>query len=114
MYPLVTWLQKTINLPRTRNGELLQKAISDPEVFVLDVGDSYDGEKRNFDHHQENVPEGMSTISMIFFYLLPYYADNDILNKVYNRLIIGINDWDQGKADRSIACHLLHLPQFVM
>lgn len=110
---LLRLFHKKINIVRTRNKDLLQAAVTDRTVFVLDAGNNYDPARKNFDHHQAHAPEGLSTISMVFIYLFPDYRTDDILNKVYNRLIIGINDWDQGKADRNIAGHSLHLPQLI-
>lgn len=102
-----------IKIIRTRDSELLIKAINDREVFVLDVGNAYDPQTRNFDHHQMDAPEGLSTISLLFFHLFPDFREDDRLSKIYNRLIKGINEWDQGKADRILKGHPLHLPQLI-
>jgi len=110
---LLRLFHKNINIVRTRDKELLRQAISNKKVFVLDAGFIYNQNMLNFDHHQNDAPDGLSTVSMVFFYLFPDYNNDLLLKKVYNRLIVGINDWDLGKADRNLAGHPLHLPQLV-
>lgn len=38
---------------RTRHPKVLEQALADPHVFVLDVGKTHDPAFLNFDHHQE-------------------------------------------------------------
>ena len=110
---LLKLFYKEINIVRTRNSVLVEQALTDPKVFVLDVGNSFMPEMRNFDHHQEGSPEGLSSITLLYFHLFPDYQEDRMLSKVYERLIRGINEWDQGIADRNLAGHPLHLPQMI-
>lgn len=110
---LLKLFYKEINIVRTRKSALVEQALTDPKVFVLDVGNSFTPEMRNFDHHQEGSPEGLSSITLLFFHLFPDYQDDKILSKVYERLIRGVNEWDQGNADRNLTGHPLHLPQMI-
>jgi uncharacterized UPF0160 family protein len=110
---LLHLFHKNIFVTRTRNKQILANAVNNPDTFVLDVGGEYDPGKRNFDHHQKEAPEGLSTISLLFFYLFPDYETDKELLKLYQRLITGINEWDQGKADRIMRNHPLHLPQVI-
>lgn len=93
---LLRFFYKNIYVMRTRDPEILAQATDQPEVFVLDVGEDYNPAKRNFDHHQQDSPEGMATVSMLFQYLLPEFQYDDPLRRVYYRLIRLINDWDLG------------------
>ncbi len=43
-----------VNVVRTRDNTVLESAIVDPSIFVLDVGRVFDGENKNFDHHQKD------------------------------------------------------------
>lgn len=38
---------------RTRDAQILEKAVVDPHIMVLDVGGQYDPANLNFDHHQD-------------------------------------------------------------
>ncbi len=96
---LLRFFYKNINVIRTRDIKILKKAINIPEVFVLDVGGEYNPTKRNFDHHQQNVPELMSTVSLLFIYLFPDFKNDELLKKLYYGLIRLINNWDIGKTD---------------
>lgn len=42
-----------IELVRTRNTTVLEEALADPQIAVLDVGGVYDPGMLNFDHHQD-------------------------------------------------------------
>lgn len=41
-------------LTRTRDPEVLGQAVADPSVVIFDVGDAYDPNLNNFDHHQRD------------------------------------------------------------
>ncbi len=110
---LLRLFYNNIDIIRTRNGWILEKAVENPEAFVLDVGGQYDPDKRNFDHHQQGAPEGMSTISLLFKALFPEYNNDPQLGIFYDRLVKGINEWDQGNIDRFPDGHPLHLPQVI-
>jgi len=110
---LLKLFHKNINIVRTRDSEILKKAKKDSNVFVLDIGGDYNTEKKNFDHHQKQSPSDQSTIIMVFKYLFPYYKKDEVLLKLRNRLISGINAWDLGKIDRNISNTPLYLPQVI-
>lgn len=42
---------------RTRDEAVLAKARADPEVIVIDVGQEYNPEQNNYDHHQKSFTE---------------------------------------------------------
>ena len=45
-------------LTRTRDPEILKAGLADPEAILVDVGDVYDEDLFNYDHHQrENKPD---------------------------------------------------------
>jgi len=110
---LLQLFHTNMEIVRTRDRQILQRATHNPEVYVLDVGGEYNPARRNFDHHQQDAPVGLSTIALVFEHLFPGYKNDRLLEKVYNRLIKGINEWDQGKADRILIDHPLHLPQVI-
>lgn len=45
------------NVFRTRDETILAKAKSDPQTFVIDVGQEYDPAMNNYDHHQKSFTE---------------------------------------------------------
>ncbi len=110
---LLRLFYNNIDIIRTRDGGILEKAVENPEAFVLDVGGQYDPAKRNFDHHQHGAPEGESTVSLLFRTLFPEYREAPQLSIFYDRLVKGINEWDQGNIDRFPDGHPLRLPQVI-
>jgi uncharacterized UPF0160 family protein len=50
---LLKYIGYDVHIFRTREQKILQAALTDPEVAVLDVGGSYDPIMFNFDHHQD-------------------------------------------------------------
>jgi len=110
---LLKLFHKNIFITRTRDPHILESAVNNPNTFVLDVGGVYSPKHLNFDHHQDDAPEGLSTIALLFFHLFPDYKTDKLLHKLYERLINGINEWDQGKTDRKLFNHPLHLPQVI-
>lgn len=77
---------------RTREEDVVNKCKLDDSIFVVDVGEEYDVNMLNFDHHQD---------VMLFasnFYIFKYLKDiGKIEDKVYNELcpfMEGISDYD--------------------
>ncbi|CAH7372017.1 conserved hypothetical protein [Vibrio chagasii] len=46
------FVSKSVEVIRTRDEAILTAATQDPNVWVVDVGRSYNEKRRNFDHHQ--------------------------------------------------------------
>ncbi len=75
-----------LEIIRTGDKAVLEKARSEPGTFVLDVGTVYDPENLNFDHHQANMQEGWpdgiyySSCGLIWKWL----KDNKVLNQFMN------------------------------
>ncbi len=59
--------------------------IADPAVWVLDQGDVYDPENRNFDHHQFPAGTRRCTLSLIADY---YELKNDLEEMVWFRALV--------------------------
>jgi uncharacterized UPF0160 family protein len=110
---LLKLFHRNINIMRTRDQEILKQAINNPDIYVLDSGGDYNPRKRNFDHHQDETPEQLSTIAILFHHLFPGYPNDGMMMKLYDRLINGINAWDQGKIDRNAEDAPLYLPQLI-
>lgn len=67
---------------------------ADPAVFVLDVGQRYEPEKGNFDHHQDSSLESTNVL------ILRHVADKlgvQVADQLYNRLFCRVSDVDRGK-----------------
>jgi len=85
------FLKTKVSITRTRNKELLNKGINDPETWVIDVGGVYQKENKNFDHHQRSFNESwynsipLSSCGLIWNYL----KENNMLrlNKTVVRTI---------------------------
>lgn len=61
---MLKWAGYHFDLIRTRDKQILEAALKNPEILVLDVGGVFDPEMNNFDHHQDiNLP---SAAGMIF------------------------------------------------
>lgn len=95
-----------INLIRTRDQELIEKAQEDRDFYVIDVGGEYNEKNKNFDHHQRNFEEKwqdgelLSSCGLIWKYLkrkgfLKNY-DKDLLIRVEDELIKKIDIHDNG------------------
>lgn len=56
---LLTWWKISYKpkFIRTRNEKALERYKSYPDTYVIDVGDEYDPEKLNFDHHQASFTD---------------------------------------------------------
>jgi uncharacterized UPF0160 family protein len=81
---------------RTRNKDILRLTATKKEVYLLDVGGEYNPDLRCFDHHSNDKSmEDHATISLIFKFL---YPENTAINKfIYDRLIDGVKNWDNGR-----------------
>jgi len=110
---LLKLFHKNINIVRTRDSEILKEAVDNPEIYVLDTGKVYNPQQLNFDHHQDKMPKELSTISILFYHLFPDYPIDEVMIKLYHRLVSGINTWDQGKIDRNTEDIPLYLPQII-
>ncbi|WP_157504663.1 MYG1 family protein [Dyadobacter beijingensis] len=64
---MLTQFHAGFNLIRTRDENILNYALLDPQIVVLDVGGQYEPEKLNFDHHQDTaLPSAASLIYQHF------------------------------------------------
>lgn len=85
-----------VEIIRTRNVEIIEKAINDKNVFVIDCGGEYNPHMRNFDHHQDiSLPASNALIA----YDLEDYFGHDVMAKLMKKLFCGISDYDTNKND---------------
>jgi uncharacterized UPF0160 family protein len=78
------------------------------------VGMELNPDKRNFDHHGVDAPDDLSTIALLFKHIFPYYREDNNLLELYNRLVMGISDWDTGNISlRNLNKYPLYLPQLI-
>lgn len=96
-----------VDIVRTRDEKILEKAKADPNAFVIDVGFSYDPSARNFDHHQDSMtstwPDGTpySACGLIWIWLreqgsLASWGSADVLDEIEERLIRLADRYDNG------------------
>ncbi len=57
--------EEMLNISRTRDESLLQKAKADKQTYVLDLGGEYNAEMRNFDHHQDHYKGELSSFGLL-------------------------------------------------
>lgn len=92
---------------RTRHPEVLSKARDNPEVFLVDVGRSFDPGKLNFDHHQNEMtrqwPDGtpFSSCGLVWAWLREQgklkHLDAKVIERMERDLIRPIDAHDNGK-----------------
>lgn len=96
-------------LIRTRDNQIISKAQSEAESFVVDVGYQYNPEMLNFDHHQndDNLcwPDGtpFSSCGMVWNWLrtskkLHQHMNTETMDIIEHDLIRKIDMHDNGKA----------------
>lgn len=92
---------KDLQIFRTRDREILDKALDDPSIFLVDVGMHYNPSLLCFDHHQgDDVTQIESSLSLLFKYLYKNELEQPVFKVFYQRLIQGLCDWDAGATDR--------------
>ena len=95
------------NIIRTRNEDILDEVIRDPEVIVLDVGRIFNENMLNFDHHQGSFERAwessripLSSTGIVFSYLrdnnLLSHLDGSLLNELQESWIEVIDAIDNG------------------
>lgn len=85
-----------VEIIRTRNIEIIEKAINDKSIFVIDCGLEYNPHMGNFDHHQDvSLP---ASNALIAYYLEDYFG-RDVMAKLMKKLFCGISDYDTNKND---------------
>ena len=107
------YFDSELEIIRTRDRAILDEAIKNPDVWVIDVGGVYDPEYRNFDHHQASFrlawPDGTpkSSIGIVWDYLL----NNNFINidrvarsTVEFNLVKKIDSHDNGQKPWSLSC----------
>ncbi len=108
-----------VEVVRTRCDRKLEKYTNDPNVWVVDVGRSYDEALRNFDHHQASFnkfwdntvpPTPYSSCGLVWSYLkkkglIQKHHSDEIIKIVEDRLIKKIDMHDN---------RVKKLPQAVM
>lgn len=87
---------ETLDIIRTRDVDIVEEAINDKSVFVIDCGGEYNPDMRNFDHHQDiSLP---ASNALIAYYFEDYFG-RDVMAKLMKKLFIGISDYDTNKQD---------------
>lgn len=108
----IALLKKFTNLSnaeiiRTRDVKLLEDAKKDKECYVIDVGDEYNEQYRNFDHHQKSFSVKwedsdilLSSCGLIWKYLKKKgylkKLSNNIIKRIEDLLIKNIDMHDNG------------------
>lgn len=81
---------------RTRDKHILQTALADPNVLVLDCGGQYDPEMGNFDHHQDKNATTATAGLVWNFVKNQLYPNNAIAQKLVGEVINAIDAFDLG------------------
>lgn len=101
------YVDKDLDIIRTRDKNVLNEATKDPNVWVLDVGGEYNPEIKNFDHHQKSFNETwadgtpMSTCGIVWLYLkennyLSQHMNKETISEIEKRVIINVDKQDNG------------------
>lgn len=82
---------------RTRDKNVLKHAMNNPKAFVIDVGEDYNPDMRNFDHHQDLQVDATNVLVLM-------YLENEsfISNELFNALtpmFLAISAWDKNAHD---------------
>lgn len=92
---------------RTRDNDILSKAKNNKDEFVIDVGFSYDPEKLNFDHHQNDSSlfwedgASLSSCGLVWKWLrenkhLHQHMNNQTMDLIEEHLIKKVDAHDNG------------------
>ena len=83
---------------RTRDKDFLEKAKSDSEIFVIDVGQSLWRERKNFDHHQDvNIRSAFGLVVAAYLQELVRGVEvplHGIFTRKFMQFVDTIDDWD--------------------
>ena len=82
---------------RTRDSSVIEAAVNDKNIIVVDCGGQYDPLMMNFDHHQDiSLP---ASNMMILFSLRNYILKDEYADKLVEKLFLGISDYDVNRND---------------
>lgn len=98
----VAWLRYNwhffdVPLIRTRDKGIIEAALSDPNICVIDVGSTYDVKMLNFDHHQS--PDLDASNMLVCREFIGYRHDVEECAEVIKNIMQGVSDWDTNKND---------------
>tara|TARA_B100000700_G_scaffold178953_1_gene197618 strand:- start:13842 stop:14744 length:903 start_codon:yes stop_codon:yes gene_type:complete len=104
---LKLYVDKDINVTRTRDKSILSKSVQDPDTWVLDVGGEYNPDMKNFDHHQASFSgkwsDGTpySTCGIVWKYLkennlLAQHMNKETIQRIEEEVIIKVDKQDNG------------------
>lgn len=83
-----------IEVTRTRDIEIIKQAQGNKDVCVIDVGERFEAEANNFDHHQNmDLPASAGLVWDAF--KDKWIEDKPVTNKIYENLIKGIDAIDK-------------------
>lgn len=104
-----------IQIVRSRDKEFLSQYQKQADVFIIDIGDNYDAELHNFDHHQdEKFFEDKAAVRLIYNYLLDFkIMDSSTGSHLWENLIKLINNWDLGKEQKFVNYYHRPLPSLI-
>ncbi len=85
---------KQVALTRTRNKEELQRYLSDPNMWVVDVGGQFEPHLKNCDHHQDG---NLQAANMLVFLCIWNEMFSTPVGAKIEDFLEGISDWDTNK-----------------
>ena len=107
--------QQEIQIVRTRDVEFLSLYHDFSDVFIIDIGNDYNPELRNFDHHQDDEQfKSKASIRLVFEYLM-YQGkiEHDTGNHLWENLLLLINRWDLGLEQEFVNYYHRPLPSLI-
>ena len=104
---LKMYVDKNIDVVRTRDEKLLSEYKTDKDVWVIDVGGEYDPEMKNFDHHQKSFKGAwedgtpLSSCGLIWHYLkennlLSQHMNGETIDKIEKDIVKKVDKQDNG------------------
>jgi uncharacterized UPF0160 family protein len=94
---LQKYLLQNFNIVRTRDQNIINEGLENPQVFVIDVGLKSEPENLNFDHHQNSLP--IASNMLVFDWLIESEKISNLLAKELRLFMQGISIFDTGYND---------------
>jgi uncharacterized UPF0160 family protein len=107
--------KEEVQIVRGRDAEFLARYRDFSDVYIIDIGNEYNPELGNFDHHQdENYVADKASIGLVYDYLMQQgKIEHELGLHLWDNLLMLINRWDLGLEQESANYYHRPLPSLI-
>ncbi len=107
--------KEQVQIVRSRDAEFLTLYHDFSDVYIIDIGNDYNPELGNFDHHQDDdYVSDKASIRLVYDYLMHLgKIEHELGLHLWDNLLMLINRWDLGLEQESANYYHRPLPSLV-